>query len=63
MDGKVGVIYSLQVGHLMCTRCVSVRRVCLKGSSRLKMPGETHSKIKSLSSESAVGMASARWIA
>ena len=46
MDGEVGVLFPLRVVHLMCTRCVTVRRVCIKESSRLKTGGETYSKVK-----------------
>ena len=62
MDWEVGVLFLLKVVHLMYTRCVTVRRVFIKESSRLKKGGETYSKVKYLSSGSAVGMASARWI-
>ena len=33
MDGKVGALFPLRVVCLICTRCVTVRRVCMKGSS------------------------------
>ena len=62
MDWEVGVLFLLKVVHLMYTRCVTVRRVFIKENSRLKTGGETYSKVKYLSSGSAVGMASARWI-
>ena len=52
----------LKVVHLMCTRCVTVRRVCIKESSRLETGGETYSNVKYLSSENAVGMPSRKWI-
>lgn len=55
MDGKVGVFFPLRVVHLMCARCVSVRRIYIKGSSKRKTGGETYSKVKYLFSESAVG--------
>ena len=62
MDWEVELLFLLRIVYLMCTRCVTVRRVCIKESSRLKTGGETYSKVKYLSSESAVGIASARWI-
>ena len=48
---------------MMCTKCVTIKRVPLKGSSRLTMGGETNSKVKYLFNGSAVEIASARWIA
>ena len=61
-DGSLGMLFSLRVAHLMCTRCVTVRRVCFKESRRLKMAGETYSKVKRLSSQSAVEITSMRQI-
>ena len=62
MDGKAGVLFPLRVVRLMCTRFLTVSRVCIKGSSSLKTVGETYSEVQYLSSERAVGMASARRI-
>ena len=62
MDGKAGVLFPLRVVRLMCTRFLTVSRVCIKGSSSLKTGGETYSEVQYLSSERAVGMASARRI-
>ena len=62
MDGKVGMLYYLKRVHLMGTRCVNVRKVSLKGSSRLKMVEQTNSEETYLSSGNAVGIVSARWI-
>ena len=62
MNGKVGMLYYLKRVHLMGTGCVNVRKVSLKGSSRLKMVEQTNSEETYLSSGSAAGMASARWI-
>ena len=36
MDGKVGVFFPLRVVHLMCARCVSVRRIYLKEAASVK---------------------------
>ena len=42
MDWELGVLFLLRVVHLVCTRSVTVRRVCFKESSRLKTGGETY---------------------
>ena len=63
MDWEVGVLFPWRVVNLMCTKCVIVRRVCIKESSRFKTGGEMYLKVKYLSSESALGMAGARFIA
>ena len=36
IDWEVGVLFLLRIVHLMCTRCVTVRRVCIKKAAGLK---------------------------
>ena len=46
----------------MCSRCVTVRRVCFEKSSGPKVGGEKQSKENYLFSWRVVGIARARWI-
>ena len=36
MYGEVGKLFPLRVVDLMCTRCVTIRRICIKESRDLK---------------------------